>query len=506
METVRLDKVARFFGARLIFKDVSLALRPGTVTLLAGPNGAGKSTLLKIIAGLIRPSAGQVHVAAAEPGGAQEQREACIGYLGHGTFIYPGMSARENLGFWSALHGMRHSGEDLRAALERMDLGAFAEEKAGGFSRGMSQRLNLARLFLMQPDILLLDEPGTGLDGTSTQYLRREISRAAERGAAVLWITHSPAEDLPLADQVALLENKRLRLVTDTGEYLRTVTEGNRAEAAVSSPPPEFLSLEKGAAKDAAQEEAILGPASAAKAIHTFTGGTDSAPSSSLFQAALAIARKDLLLTLGRGSGLLQAMLLGLLLLFVFSLSMPPGQNMSPEAATAIFWMASAFCQVLIFSTLYAHEEGNQQRHGLLLAPAPVQSAWLGKLLAGGCLLLCAQLLFIPASVIFLAQDVGSDWATGLGILLLADVGIITLGSLLGALSQGQSARESLLSIVLFPLLAPLFLAGIRLGSVTFGADMPVDASSWFGMACAFDAIFLAAALMLFPHVYTAEE
>ncbi len=82
----------------------------------------------------------------------------------------------------------------------------------------------------------------------------------------------------------------------------------------------------------------------------------------------------------------------------------------------------------------------------------------------------------------------------------------LTLGSLLGALSQGQSARESLLSIVLFPLLAPLFLAGIRLGAVAFGADVPVDAHSWFGMACAFDAIFLAAALVLFPHVYTAEE
>lgn len=225
-----------------------------------------------------------------------------------------------------------------------------------------------------------------------------------------------------------------------------------------------------------------------------------------MLKSALLICRKDLTLSLGRGSGLLQALLLGLLLIFVFSLSLLPGQRMSPQGAAAIFWLASAFCQVLIFSTLYAHEEINGQRQGLVLAPTPIQAVWLGKAVAGLCMLLTAQLLFLPAAIVFLSQTVSPLWPLGLGIVLLADFGIVAVGSLLGALSQGQSARESLLSIIFFPLLVPLFLGGIRIGSAVFSGTLAEGASSWFGIALAFDAIFTAAALVLFPAIYNAEE
>lgn len=224
-----------------------------------------------------------------------------------------------------------------------------------------------------------------------------------------------------------------------------------------------------------------------------------------MLKAALLIARKDLGLTLGRG-GLVQPLLLGFLLLFVFSLSLLPGQRMSAQGAAAIFWMASAFCQVLIFSNLYAQEEANGQRQGLILAPVPVQAVWLGKALAGLCLLLAAQALFVPATIVFLGQTVTPLWPLGLGILLLVDAGIAAAGSLLGALSQGQAGRESLLSIVLFPLLVPLFLGGIRLWSAVFSGASADGASSWVGIAVAFDAIFVAAALVLFPALYNAEE
>lgn len=225
-----------------------------------------------------------------------------------------------------------------------------------------------------------------------------------------------------------------------------------------------------------------------------------------MLKAALLIARKDLRLTAGRGSALLQALLLGLLLIFVFSLSLPPGQRMTPQAAAAVFWLASAFCQVLIFSSLYALEEGNGQRQGLLLAPVPTQSIWLGKALAGLGLLFCAQLLFLPATVVFLGQSISELWPLGLAMVIIGDVGIMALGSLLGALSQGQSARESLLSIVLFPLLCPLLLGGIRIGSAVFSGLLQEGAADWFGIALAFDAIFSAAAIVLFPAVYNADD
>ena len=225
-----------------------------------------------------------------------------------------------------------------------------------------------------------------------------------------------------------------------------------------------------------------------------------------MLRLTLAVARKDLALTLARGSGLIQALLLGLLLLFVFSLSQGIGERMSPQAAAAVFWLSSAFCQVLIFNQLYALEEVNNARLGLLLCPAPIQGVWLGKALAGLLLLLLAQIIFLPASVIFLGQDIGGPLLPGLAALLLADLGMCALGSLLGALAQGQAARESLLSIVLFPLLTPLLLSGIGVGAQTLGAASADGPGGWLGVACAFDAVFLGAGLLLFSFIYTGDE
>lgn len=225
-----------------------------------------------------------------------------------------------------------------------------------------------------------------------------------------------------------------------------------------------------------------------------------------MLRLILALARKDLTLTLIRGSGLVQALLLGLLLLFVFSLSQGVGERMSPQGAAAVFWLSSAFCQVLIFNQLYALEEVNGARLGLLLTPAPVQAVWLGKMAAGFVLLVLAQILFLPAAVVFLGQSLEGPALAGLAALVLTDIGMCALGSLLGALAQGQAARESLLSIVLFPLLTPLLLAGIGVGAQVFGAVSPDGPGSWLGLACAFDAVFCGAGLLLFSFIYSGDD
>ncbi len=225
-----------------------------------------------------------------------------------------------------------------------------------------------------------------------------------------------------------------------------------------------------------------------------------------MLTAARRIAAKDLRLTLARGTGLVQALLLGLLLIFVFSLSQEVGETMSPQAAAAIFWLASAFCQVLVFNTLFGLEEQNGARFGLLLSPLPVQGIWLGKALGGLLLLLCAQLVFLPATIVFLGQTLSAQWATGLLAVLLTDIGMVLLGALLGALSQGQAAKESLLSLILFPLLIPVLLAGIRIGAAAFSGDLPEGTANWLGLAGAFDALFGATGLILFGFVYSGEE
>lgn len=196
-----VHKVAKFFGSKLVFKDVSCELGEGEVLLVAGPNGAGKSTLLKIMAGLSRPEAGEVSLNL-DP----EQ----VAYLGHSTFIYPGLSARANLSFWAGMYGLSPAQAELDAILERVGLLRAAEEKAGDFSRGMAQRLNLARVYLVQPRLIFLDEPGTGLDVKSLATLRSEIDGFRRQGVSIVWISHHLLEDVNMVDTVLCLSGRRV--------------------------------------------------------------------------------------------------------------------------------------------------------------------------------------------------------------------------------------------------------------------------------------------------------
>lgn len=211
---LRLKKIAKIYGNRLIFKGISLEIAPGGITLLVGANGAGKSTLLKIMAGLVRPDEGEV---------LTELAASDIGYLGHQTFIYPHFSARENLAFWAGLympkkdakngtHRERYAARNaaIDGVLARVGLQDFAEEQAGAFSRGMAQRLNLARVLMQRPKLLLLDEPTTGLDARSKAVLDGELLAAAEHGAGIVWISHSLEDDLAKADFLVMLENHAL--------------------------------------------------------------------------------------------------------------------------------------------------------------------------------------------------------------------------------------------------------------------------------------------------------
>lgn len=196
---VSLKRAAKFYGPKLVFKDVDLELAAGEVLLVVGPNGAGKSTLIRIMAGLSRPSAGEA-VLSVPP--------ESVGYLAHETFIYPMLTAVENLRFWAGLYGVSTREEDLLVVLERMGLKRAAFEQARSFSRGMAQRLSLARVLMAEPAMLFLDEPGTGLDEASKEILLAEIEAARMRGAAVAWVSHDAVGDVARADRVLQFADK----------------------------------------------------------------------------------------------------------------------------------------------------------------------------------------------------------------------------------------------------------------------------------------------------------
>jgi ABC-type multidrug transport system ATPase subunit len=190
--------LGRHFGRRKALSRVSFECHRGEIVGLLGPNGAGKSTLLSILATLLAPSTGRVeygNVTAAQAGAALRAR---LGMLGHDLYLYPELTARENLRFFARLYGLANPEAAVTSGLEHAALVARADDQVNGFSRGMRQRLALERALLHRPRLLLLDEPFTGLDQASSDALAIRLKGLRDEGCIILLATH----DLEVAEHV----------------------------------------------------------------------------------------------------------------------------------------------------------------------------------------------------------------------------------------------------------------------------------------------------------------
>ena len=206
---LRLIDVTRTFGRRRALHKVSMAARAGTITALLGHNGAGKSTLLSIAATLLRPTSGRVEYGdvTAEAGGAALR--ARVGLLGHDLYLYPELTAAENLRFFGQVYDLDAIERRIDAALERTGLQERRDDVISGFSRGMRQKLALERALIHEPRLLLLDEPFTGLDDAARNALRDRLRIAREAGAIVILTTHDIAAIEGIVDaSVRLVDGK----------------------------------------------------------------------------------------------------------------------------------------------------------------------------------------------------------------------------------------------------------------------------------------------------------
>ncbi|HEX3330116.1 MAG TPA: heme ABC exporter ATP-binding protein CcmA [Gaiellales bacterium] len=185
---VECDGLVRRFGERAALAGVDLHVAEGEFVLVTGPNGAGKTTLLRVLATVLRPSEGAVSVGGHELPRAADKARPWIGYVAHGPLTYPGLTARENLELYAALYGV--SDDLVGPALDRVGLDDRGRDPVSEFSRGMAQRLALARACLHGPSLLLLDEPTAGLDADGRDLLREVL---AEPGRTVIVSTHEPA-------------------------------------------------------------------------------------------------------------------------------------------------------------------------------------------------------------------------------------------------------------------------------------------------------------------------
>lgn len=206
--------VARHYGRRKALSQISFTCSAGEIVGLLGPNGAGKSTLLNILATLLSPSKGKIEygdLAASDDAVVRAQ----LGMLGHDLFLYPELTARENLTFFARLYALPDAARVAAGALDRAGLAERADDFVSGFSRGMRQRVALERALLHDPRLILLDEPFTGLDQTSTSALAERLKERQRAGCLIVLATH----DLDVADglltRAIYLKNGRI-VATDT--------------------------------------------------------------------------------------------------------------------------------------------------------------------------------------------------------------------------------------------------------------------------------------------------
>ena len=206
------------YGDLKAVSGISFQLMPGEILGFLGPNGAGKSTTIKMLTGLLTPDTGSIHILGNEMSLDDPEVQARIGVCFEEKNLYLNMTGRENLKFFSRLFGLKNF--DTDTLLRRVDLAQRADDRVSKYSKGMRQRLMMARAIINRPDVLFLDEPTDGLDPVSSRTLRNVIREQAERGAAVLLTTHDMWEADELSDRVAFLNEGELFAV-DTPDNLK---------------------------------------------------------------------------------------------------------------------------------------------------------------------------------------------------------------------------------------------------------------------------------------------
>lgn len=207
---LEIKNISKVISRRPILNSVSLTLNDGEILAILGPNGAGKSTLCKCVAGLLKTTSGEIFVDGKEMKSGSISMKKKLGFLGHESFLYSNMTPIENLMFYGKLYKVKDLENRVERLLKETGLYLFKDTPVGSFSRGMVQRLAIARVLLPEPDILLLDEPHSGLDQSSVRLLNQFIMERKKSGKSVLFISHDLNVVYELADRAAVLKHGKI--------------------------------------------------------------------------------------------------------------------------------------------------------------------------------------------------------------------------------------------------------------------------------------------------------
>lgn len=214
MIAIQVSNLSKAYGFYRIFEDLSFDIHPGECFALFGPNGAGKTTLLRILATLQAPSQGQFTIFGHDGVAQKEAVREIMMLIAHGSHLYDELSATENLQFALGLRGQAPSQPQIKRALDRTGIGAFADLKIRQFSAGMKKRLDFAKTILAQPQLLLLDEPYNALDHTGVAITNQLIQETLDRAGTVFLTTHDRDKATQIATRGGILKGGHLQLLS----------------------------------------------------------------------------------------------------------------------------------------------------------------------------------------------------------------------------------------------------------------------------------------------------
>jgi ABC-type multidrug transport system ATPase subunit len=227
---IRFDGVEKRFGSLVALRSISLQIVPGEFVALLGANGAGKSTLLRIAALLMNPTSGNVKFVRDSESAGDGPPKQLIGLVAHNTLLYDELTAAENLTLFAELYSLSDIPSRVAKSLDACGLASRAESLVRTFSRGMRQRLSIARALLHEPRLLLLDEPAAGLDRQGLAWFSATLERLREERCTVLMSTHARNESLDLATRAVSLANGRVQHDSGTGGDPRPVLAALRGD------------------------------------------------------------------------------------------------------------------------------------------------------------------------------------------------------------------------------------------------------------------------------------
>ena len=468
LPVITVNNVVKQFGRFAALRGVSAEFAAGRLYAVVGDNGAGKTTLLRTLAGLSKPTRGEISVL-----GSSDLREVCheIGYMAHPSLLYDEMSGMENLRYFARLYGIQDEARCVEV-IAAVGLDPGLTRPVAQYSQGMRQRMSLARALLNQPQVLLLDEPFSNVDVRSAQEMVGLLKTLRDQGKTIFVVTH----------QASLLEG--------TADAFVLIDDG-KIESATVHPPG-------GAVSEKSEEKLI--PAYALPPYPFFSVRKENQVS--LFKTTLTTLGKDLRLEWRSKDAINSMLFFSLLVVVIFSFAFNPTAEESRLIAGGLIWVSFLFAAVVALNQTWAREIRNQVLDAYRISPAPFNALFLAKAIGNFIFVSVLELLMTPLFVIFYnLRSVGPVYQL-LMVALLGTWAIVVNGTFFAAVSLRTRAREIMLPLLLFPIAIPALLGVVEATTEILAGEY---SRFWITLLAAYDVVFTIACLFSFEKVLQAE-